>query len=273
MIKILYLDQVKDYTQFLDDQLIDYLDRRQTLTFESHENFDLMAVYLDESNDDENPLLIYIDKEDLFFFCEDKETYDKCSGLVTPNLSNEWTLYQFFTSLLSNDTKRLAKFEQRITDAEDEVIDNNRKDYLDRIKEFRKELIGLKRYYEELEDILDNLAANDNELFSESTVLHFIIVRDRAEHYSNKILNLRDYVTQMREACQAQIDIEQNQLMRVFTVVATIFLPLTLIAGWYGMNFKYMPELSWRYGYLLVFIVSLGIAVGLIIWFKKKRWF
>ena len=76
----------------------------------------------------------------------------------------------------------------------------------------------------------------------------------------------------MREACQTQIDIEQNKLMKYFTVIATIFLPLNLIAGWYGMNFRNMPELGWRFGYLGVFVISAAIAAILILWFRKKKW-
>ena len=101
---------------------------------------------------------------------------------------------------------------------------------------------------------------------------HFSILQNRAERFRSIVLNLRDYVTQMREAYQSQIDIQQNQLMRLFTVITAIFLPLNLLVGWYGMNFKNMPELAWRYGYLGVIIISVIICVFLIIWFKKRRW-
>ena len=84
--------------------------------------------------------------------------------------------------------------------------------------------------------------------------------------------NLRDYVTQVREAYQAQVDINQNTLMKLFTVVTTIFLPLTLIVGWYGMNFN-MPEYSLSYGYSVVIIISISIVVICIVWFKKNKWF
>lgn len=63
-----------------------------------------------------------------------------------------------------------------------------------------------------------------------------------------------------------------NQVMKVLTIIATIFIPLTFIAGVYGMNFKYMPELEWRWGYLLVLLVMLGLAVTMLILFRRKRW-
>lgn len=131
----------------------------------------------------------------------------------------------------------------------------------------------MKRYYEQFELILDNLCANDNQILSPDGKRYMGIISGRVHRYLNYVLNLRDYVTQMREAYQAQIDIEQNQIMKVFTVITAIFLPLTLIVGWYGMNFRSIPELTWRYGYLYVIALSLLVCLGLFLYFKKKKWF
>lgn len=76
----------------------------------------------------------------------------------------------------------------------------------------------------------------------------------------------------MREAYQSQIDIEQNSLMKFFTLITAIFLPLTLMVGWYGMNFKNMPELASRYGYPVFIVVSILVSIFLIRYFKKKKW-
>ena len=84
---------------------------------------------------------------------------------------------------------------------------------------------------------------------------------------------LREYASQISSEYQAQVDFQQNRVMKLLTIVTTIFLPLSLIVGWYGMNFQGMPELSWAYGYPAVIAVSVLIAVCLVIYFKKKRWF
>lgn len=78
---------------------------------------------------------------------------------------------------------------------------------------------------------------------------------------------------QIRELYQSMQDAHQNKIMAVITIVTTIFLPLTLITGWYGMNFVYMPELQWRYGYFAVIMISLIIVIAEIIYFKKKKFF
>ncbi|MDO4345351.1 MAG: CorA family divalent cation transporter, partial [Eubacteriales bacterium] len=117
------------------------------------------------------------------------------------------------------------------------------------------------------------LLDNANMLICEEEMLHFNILHNRVDRCYAAVLNLQDYVTQMREAYQAQIDIEQNELMKVFTLITTLFLPLTLMVGWYGMNFKGMPELSSELGYPLFILASIVIIAGLILYFKKKKWF
>ena len=77
---------------------------------------------------------------------------------------------------------------------------------------------------------------------------------------------------QLRDQYKAHLDIKQNRIMTVLTVVTTIFMPLTLIVGWYGMNFRYMPELEWKWGYPVIIAVSLIIAVSSLLFFKKKKW-
>jgi magnesium transporter len=77
---------------------------------------------------------------------------------------------------------------------------------------------------------------------------------------------------QLGDQYKANLDIRQNRIMTILTVVTTIFMPLTLIVGWYGMNFRYMPELEWRWGYPVIIVVTLLIAIGCLLFFKKKKW-
>jgi magnesium transporter len=92
---------------------------------------------------------------------------------------------------------------------------------------------------------------------------------DRLYH---SVLNLRDYVTQVREAYQAEVDIGLNNIMKLFTVLTAVFLLLTLLVGWYGMNLQ-MPEFKWAFGYPLVIIIAVAIVVFCLVIFKKKKWF
>lgn len=275
MQKVLMAGQIQEYSQYLEPKMIDYISQGQTEAFEGFENFDLMAFDWYDADADAAKLpkiLIYTDREDLFFFCEEERTLARVQPLLTGGQSNERALYLFFVGLLKNDMSRLDAFETAITDAEDAALSRPQSDYLKQIRDYRRELLRRKRYYEQLSYIVDNLTANDNGLFTKSGVRYFAIVGNRLERFLSDVLHMRDYVTQMREACQAQLDLEQNNLMRVFTVITAVFLPLTLIVGWYGMNFN-MPELSWPYGYPLVIALSAAVCAGLLLWFRHKKWF
>ena len=95
----------------------------------------------------------------------------------------------------------------------------------------------------------------------------------RAELLHDHVEMLREYLVQIRELYQSLIAVQQNQVMSILTVVTTIFLPLTLIAGWYGMNFKHMYELNSPYSYPIFILISFLVCISLVIYFKKKHWF
>ena len=97
-------------------------------------------------------------------------------------------------------------------------------------------------------------------------------LRNRTDRYLSAVKNLQEMVSQLREAYQSQLSIEQNDLMKIFTVVTVIFLPLSLLAGWYGMNFAYMPELHWTFGYPAVILLS-AVVVCICLYFFKRRHF
>ena len=120
----------------------------------------------------------------------------------------------------------------------------------------------------------DILMKNDYGAFSEEDLRALRLLREKTGRLHQEAIMLREYSTQVREVYQAQIEIRQNKIMKTLTIVTTICLPLTLIAGWYGMNFRRMPELSWKYGYPAVVLLSLCIvALSLYLCRKKKLFF
>ena len=161
------------------------------------------------------------------------------------------------------------KIIETILDSKDEFISGEEKDFTRKIISLRKDLLNFKRYYQQLELIFDELLANENDLLSDSGVRYCGIIQRRIDHLLNDAVNLRDYIAMVLDSYQSQLDYRQNNLMKVFTVVTAIFLPLTLLAGWYGMNFVHMPELSWRFGYPAVCLLSAAIVL-FCIWFFKK---
>jgi magnesium transporter len=248
--------------------------------FESHKDFDYL-YFLVPSEDLTDPkserIEIYLAAKIMLLFYEDKSLVVE-TWLENMLSEDERTvsLQKAFLSLLSLlNTRYLVYFDQiedKITDLEDTLANEEDKDYVSEISVLRKQLLTLRRYYESMLAVMEDLEENRNGLLNDDDLrlLHF--QTQKAERLYHNTLNLRDYLTQVREAYQALLDIEANKVMKLFTVITSIFLPLTLLVGWYGMNLM-MPEITFRYAYPVVILVSVTIVVGLIIYFKRNRWF
>lgn len=275
MQKVLDINEAQDYEAYIAPKVIRQIQDNRTETFESHPKYTLFVFPMYDINQTgraANQVMVYLDHEDLLLLCEGQRGYERVCSLFGKEATNECALWSFFHHLLKNDMDNLEDLECEVADAEMAAMVRFQTDYIRKIIAYRKELLRLKRYYEQLDTIMDSLILNENKLLSEEGIQHFTILANRTTRYLANVLNLRDYVTQMREACQAQIDIEQNNLMRLFTVITTVFQPLTLMVGWYGMNFSGMSELHWKYAYPVFIGASMLVCVLLLALFKKKRW-
>lgn len=188
----------------------------------------------------------------------------------TPSL--EAFFSDFLQVLIANDLVYVEELENRISKLESAAINGDVPHFNHKMMEFRKELLIFHYYYSQLIDLAEVLMENENDYFETDRLNLFQVFIRRVERLQNTILMLREYATQVREEYQAQVDIKQNNTMRILTAVTSIFLPLTLIAGWYGMNFSYMPELTWVYGYPFVIVISI-VTIFICLWICKKKKF
>lgn len=113
---------------------------------------------------------------------------------------------------------------------------------------------------------------NDNGLIEANILARLEVLGRRTGRYLQKVCALQELVAQLREAYQSQLAIQQNDLMRAFTIVTVLFLPLTLITGWFGMNFVNMPELQSEWGYPVIIAASILLVAGLLWFFRHKKW-
>lgn len=185
------------------------------------------------------------------------------------NISLGKIMHLFFDRLTFDDSLELEKIEQEITDLEERLMNSKQIDFKF-LAIFRKKLLTLKLYYEQLLEIYEGIEQNENGLIEPKELRYFKIQEGRANRLYNGVLNLRDYVTQVREALQTQTDIRLNSVMKFFTVITSVFFPLTLIVGWYGMNLQ-MPEFKWAYGYPFVIGLLVVTAVLIIFYLRKKK--
>lgn len=277
MLQYLLNDQLDELKPYADERILAHIRHGQVNKFECLDQLNLISFHWYQIQSiQEKPIgvLIFFKRDYLFFFCEEESALEKVRQLIGDEpVSNERVLYNFFVRLLMGDLEYLEGLEETITETEDALLSSvSRRECAEEIISFRRTLLRLKKYYEQLNQIFEGLTQNENDLISPENLRYFRILDAKIDRLFAHVLNLRDYVTQVREAYQAQIDIEQNVLMRVFTVITSIFLPLTLIVGWYGMNLQ-MPEFSWPYAYPFVIVLSIAVVLFCILYFRRKKWF
>ena len=159
-----------------------------------------------------------------------------------------------------------------MSDLEEKIIKHTISDSSAQIMHIRKRLLILQSYYQLLSDICEDLEENSNHFFQAEECQIFSLYASRIERLYDHSQMLREYALQIREMEQSQIDARQNRTLRILTVVTTIFFPLSLITGWYGMNFSYMPELSWKYGYPMAAGIS-ALVLVLLLWLFRRKGF
>ena len=208
-----------------------------------------------------------IDKEDSI-----RQMFLDAIGRFRQNATMEKVIYGVLERLLSSGNRGLVMTERQIIAMEREVVNGKVDPELNtEIFDLRNRLSALKNYYEQLIDIGESLQENENDLFEEEDLRYFKIFTDKFERLSNNTQLLCDNLIHLREAMDATLNYNLNNTMKLFTMVTIIFQPLTLIVGWYGMNFKYMPELIWKFGYLYVIVLSIVVVGAILYWFKKRK--
>ena len=181
-------------------------------------------------------------------------------------------LMDFYLALIMDDLIYIQNMEERSSGLEQMVLDNRTDKFIRQMSQLRKELNQHNRYYAQMNDMVATLQENTADLLDECSSGRLQYILRRLNRLQEETQMLREYASQVSSEYQAQVDLGQNRIMKLLTIVTTIFMPLSLIAGWYGMNFVNMPELHWVYGYPAVIVLSALIAGGCIYYFKKKRY-
>lgn len=193
-----------------------------------------------------------------------KTQSQKIQDAATPEL----LLLGFMEQAVENDVLYLSHMEKTLDGMEDELLSDIPGDFFSELTRHRRKLSELNAYYEQLTALADQISDSPALISAAEQWDRF---SRKAERLENHVHLLQENVIQLRELYQAQLDAKQNKVMCILTVVTTLFLPLSLLTGWYGMNFANMPELHWRYAYPAVIAVTAAIIIIEIIYFKKKK--
>ncbi|WP_458119592.1 magnesium/cobalt transporter CorA [Paenibacillus sp. Z6-24] len=164
------------------------------------------------------------------------------------------------------------RIEDQIDRLEEHILMNTKKSHLNEIIGLRGEILWLKRVLGPQREVINTLNKKDLRLIDDQLQKYFSDVYENAVKVSEMFDTFRDLMGNLREAYQSSIANRANEIMRVFTAITTIFMPLTVITGIYGMNFEYMPELKWHFGYPMVIGIMIILGLTMFFTFRKKDW-
>ena len=185
----------------------------------------------------------------------------------------DFLFYALMDIIVDNYYLVLEKTDEEIDSLDDELVNNSDEIEIKEIHGLKRQLISLRRNTWPLRELFTQLIREESELIKETTEPFLRDLLDHTIHVTESVDSFRETANTLMETYLSLASNKMNEVMKVLTVIATIFIPLTFIVGIYGMNFHYMPELEWPWAYFAVWGVMVAVVVVMIIYFRKKKWF
>jgi magnesium transporter len=184
----------------------------------------------------------------------------------------DYLAYSLIDTIVDNYFTILEHLGEKIEIIEESLVKNPSTQTLQAIQNLKREMIFLRKSVWPLRETISSLQRTECQLIHDSTSVFLKDIYDHTIQVIDTIETFRDMLSGILDIYLSSISNRMNEIMKVLTVIATIFMPLTFIAGLYGMNFKYMPELEWHWGYFLILAVMITVAVSMLAYFRKKGW-
>jgi magnesium transporter len=188
-------------------------------------------------------------------------------------MGTDYLVYSMLDSIVDNYFTLLEQLGEKIEDVEEEVVSNPTKTTLTNIYTLKREMLFLRKSVWPLREVISSMERGETELIKKQTQIYIRDVYDHTIHAIDTVETYRDMLSGMLDIYLSSISNRLNEVMKVLTIITTIFIPLSFIASLYGMNFEFMPELHSPYGYPIVLGTMLVIGLIMISVFKKRKWF
>jgi magnesium transporter len=184
----------------------------------------------------------------------------------------DYLVYALLDAVVDGYFVVLEQVGETVEFLEEELVTNPTPETLQTIHSLKRQMIFLRKSVWPLREVIGGLERGESSLIEESTGIYLRDVYDHTIQVIDTIETFRDMISGMLDIYLSSVSNRMNEVMKVLTIIATIFIPLTLIVGVYGMNFEHMPELQWRWGYPAVWLIMLGVGVVMLIYFRRRKW-
>jgi magnesium transporter len=184
----------------------------------------------------------------------------------------DYLAYVLLDTIVDNYFLVLEKMEEDIAQVEEKLMSAAGKVTSSEIHHLKRDLIFLRKQISPVRELINALQRADSKLIHKTTEIYLRDLHDHIISVMDAVESFRDILSGLHDIYLSSINLKMNEIMKVLTIISTIFIPLTFIAGVYGMNFKYMPELEWETGYFEVLALMLVLALVMVLYFKRKKW-
>ncbi len=185
----------------------------------------------------------------------------------------DYLVYAIIDIIVDHYFLVLENLAEEIEILEETAVENRDPNFIRKIQLMKRELIYIRKSVWPVREMIGTLFRGESTLLSDFIKPYLKDIYDHTIQIIDTIENFRDIITGILDVHLTRVSNRMNEIMKVLTIIATIFIPLTFLVGVYGMNFEYMPELKWRWGYPFLWLIMISVFIGMIAFFRKKKWF
>jgi magnesium transporter len=200
-----------------------------------------------------------------------RERLRKALGRVR-KMGPDYLLYALMDAVVDNYFLVLEAIGEDLEILEDQLLENPTPGVLQTVHKLKREMIFLRKAIWPLREVLNGLQKTVSKLVKNNTKMYLRDIYDHTIQVIETVETYRDMVAGLQDLYLSSVSNKMNEVMKVLTIIATIFIPLTFIAGIYGMNFEFMPELKWKNGYFITWGIMAVVTLGMVFYFKRKKW-
>lgn len=278
------IEEVGNFFKMHPLSLEDVLDTSQRPKFEEYDNGIFLIVRALEFNEEAleietEQVGIFIGKDFAISFQERAEDLFArievrlagSSGKIRRR-GSDYLAYALIDNIVDSYLVTLEKIEKEVDKLEEVIMEKPESRTKGQIHELRLATLSMRKAVYPLREAINRFTDSDHSVKNEETDIFLRDLYDHTIQVMDMVETYRDMINGLYDLYLSEINFKMNNVMQILTVVSTIFIPLTFLAGVYGMNFQYMPELEWRYGYFVIWAIMMAVAISLLYYFRRKHW-